>query len=214
MAEKKMYFDEMECQRLVIIYHKSMVIQNKIVIAKDERVEKEIMEMVRKIVIAIINNYRYYIFEEYEDLVQEGLKACFIGLPRYNAEKGSLFNYMSLIAKIHLLNYTDRRKKHRNHLDIEEQLEVEGAEEMNFDLFLDNLKITLTNIIDENYYRVKRKKYLKITLIIIDYLEKSKKMINKSDLYSWARSYGLKSVNVREYIKQVGAHLPDIQGLL
>lgn len=202
----KMYFDEKECQRLTNIYHKSMIIQNKIVIAKDEKVERELMEMIKKIVIAIINNYRYYIFEEYEDLVQEGLKACFIGLPRYNIEKGTAFNYYSLISKISLLNFTDRRQKHRNLLDIDEQSETEGKEDMNFDLFLDNLKIGLINTIDENYFKAKRKRYLKITLILIDYLEKSKKMINKSDLYSWARSYGLKSVNVREFIKDMAKH--------
>lgn len=202
----KMYYDEAEAQRLINLYHKSMVIQNKIVIAKDEKVEAELMAMIKKIVIAIINNYRYYIFEEYEDLVQEGMKACYVGLPRYTIEKASSFNYFSIISKISLLNFTDRRKKHRNHLDIEEQVEVEGVEEMNFDLFLDNLRISLNTIVDENYIRVKRKRYQKITLILIDYLEKSKKMINKSDLYSWARSYGLKSVNVREYIKDMAKH--------
>lgn len=210
MATDKIYFREEEAQRLIKEYHHSMVIQNKIVIAKNERVENELMEMIRKIVIAIINNYRYYIFEEYEDLVQEGLKACFIGIPRYNPEKGTAFNYFSLITKIHLLNYTDRRKKHRNHLDVEEQLEVESPEDMNFELFLDNLRISLNTIIDENYFKTKRKKYLKITLILIDYLEKSRKMINKSDLYSWARSYGLKSVNVREYIKDMAKHNMDL----
>lgn len=205
MASGKMYFDEAEAQRLFKIYKASLVMQDKVVVAKDAKVEEEIMTMIKKIVIAIINNYRYYIFEDYEDLVQEGMKACFIALPRYTTDKGTIFNYNSIISKIHLLNYTDRRKRHRNLLDIEEQLEIESREEINFDLFLDNFQSTIYNIIDEHFIRTKRKKYYKIALVIADYLQKSKKVINKSDLYAWARSYGIKSQDVRLFIKDVGA---------
>lgn len=201
----KYYFDEAVAQRLFKEYMKTIVIQNKCVICKDTKVENELMEMIRKIVVAIINNYRYYIFEEYEDLIQEGLKACYIALPRYTPEKGSIFNYASIISKIHLLNYTDRRKKHRNHLDVDEQLEVESQEILNFNLFIDNLQGSIFSIIDENYVRNKRKKYHKIAIVVIDYLEKSKKVINKSDLYAWARSYGIKSQDVRLFVKDVGA---------
>lgn len=205
MAEDKMYFHEDVAQRLIKEYQKTIVIQNKCVVCKDVVIENEIMEMIKKIVIAIINNYRYYIFEEYEDLIQEGLKACYIGLPRYAPEKGSAFNYFSLISKIHLLNYTDRRKKHRNHLDVDEQLEVESNDILNFNIFIDNFRSGMFSVIDENFVRVKRKKYYKIAIVVVDYLEKSKKVINKSDLYAWARSYGIKSQDVRLFVKDVGA---------
>jgi len=206
MAESsKMYFDEATAQRLFKEYMSTVVIQNKCVVCKDVKIENELMAMIKKIVIAIINNYRYYIFEEYEDLIQEGLKACYIALPRYTPEKGSLFNYASIVSKIHLLNYTDRRKKHRNHLDVDEQLEIESQEILNFNLFIDNLRGSMFSIIDENFVRAKRKKYYKISVVIVDYLEKSKKVINKSDLYAWARSYGIKSQDVRLFIKDIGA---------
>lgn len=209
MAEDRMYFSEPDAQRLISIYKNSLVIVDGTVVGKNEKVEAEIMDMVRKIVIAIINNYRYYIFEEYEDLIQAGLEACYKGLPRYREDKGTAFNYFSLIAKIHLLNYTDRRKKHRGHLDIEEQQEIEGCSEESFELMLSNLKNNLFYRIDRNFVRNKRKKYTKITLILVDYLEKSKKIINKSDLYAWARSYGVKPVEIREYFADVGNILDD-----
>lgn len=209
MAEDRMYFSEPDAQRLISIYKNSLVIVDGTVVGKNEKVEAEIMDMVRKIVIAIINNYRYYIFEEYEDLIQAGLEACYKGLPRYKEDKGTAFNYFSLIAKIHLLNYTDRRKKHRGHLDIEEQQEIEGCSEESFELMLSNLKNNLFYRIDRNFVRNKRKKYTKITLILVDYLEKSKKIINKSDLYAWSRSYGVKPVEIREYFADVGNILDD-----
>jgi DNA-directed RNA polymerase specialized sigma24 family protein len=198
-TQPKMYFNEEEAQRLITLYQKSIIMVDGVVVGKNEKIENEIMDMVRKIVIAIINNYRYYIFEEYEDLIQAGLEACYKGLPRYKNDKGTAFNYFSLIAKIHLLNYTDRRKKHRGHLDIDEQQEIEGWSEESFDLFVNNLKNNLFVKIDQHFIKLKRKKYTKITLILVDYLEKSKKIINKSDLYAWSRSYGVKPVEIREY---------------
>jgi DNA-directed RNA polymerase specialized sigma subunit len=203
-APSRMYFSEEEAQRLITAYKNTIVMVDGVIVSKNEEVEKQIMVMIKKIVIAIINNYRYYIFEEYEDLIQAGLEACFKGLPRYKEDKGTAFNYFSIIAKTHLLNYTDRRKKHRGHLDIEEQEEVEGSYEESFDITLNNLKCHLFNNIDRNFIRNKRKKYTKITLVLIDYLEKSRKIINKSDLYAWSRSYGIKPIDIREYFASVG----------
>lgn len=210
MAEDKMYYSEDEAQKLIALYKQSFIIVDGVVVGKNEVVENRIMEMVRKIVIAIINNYRYYIFEEYEDLIQAGLEACYKGLPRYKEDRGTSFNYFSLITKIHLLNYTDRRKKHRGHLDIEEQEEAEGRYEESFDLTLDNLKNSLFHKIDRSFVKNKRKKYTKITLVLVDYLDKSKKIINKSDLYAWARSYGIKPIEIREYFAEVGNKIGDL----
>lgn len=200
----KMYYDEQEALRLIDEYNKTKVIQNNTVICKDPVVEHEIMIMIKKIVIAIINNYRYYIFEDYEDLIQEGMRACYTGLQKYTVEKGTSFNYFSIISKRHLLNYTQRRQKHRNHQDIEEQLEVEGREIMNFNLFINDFKSNLFTIIDESFVRTKRKQYTRIAVVLVDYLEKSRKVINKTDLYAWCRSYGIKSHTVREFVKELG----------
>jgi DNA-directed RNA polymerase specialized sigma24 family protein len=204
-APSRMYFSEEEAQRLITQYKNTIVMVDGVIVSKNEDIENRIMAMIRKIVIAIINNYRYYIFEEYEDLIQAGLEACFKGLPRYKEDKGSAFNYFSIIAKTHLLNYTDRRKKHRGHLDIEEQEDIEGYSEESFELTLNNLRSHLFNKIDRNFIKAKRKKFTKITLILLDYLEKSRKIINKSDLYAWSRSYGVKPIDIREYMSCVGS---------
>lgn len=207
MAEgKKMYFDESVFQGMIAEYQQKAVIINGVIVHKDEVLERKLVDQVQKIVIAIINQYRYYIFEDVEDLKQEGLKACYTNFMKFHPSKGSAFNYFSIIAKRHLLNYTDRRKRHRNLADIDECPEVECTEEMNYDLFFENLETTLFRIIDENFIGEKRKKYIKIASILTDYLRKSQKFVSKSDMYSWFRSLGFKSLEVREFIKDTGVH--------
>jgi hypothetical protein len=199
----KYYFDEQEAQELIQKYKETTTVVNGTVISKNEKIENDLMVMIKKIVIAIINNYRYYIYEDYEDLLQAGLEACYKGILRYDPIKATSFNYFSLITKMHLYNYTTRRRKHRGHLDIEEQVDIEGTEEVNFNVELENLDNSLKYKIDRKFVRNKRRKYLKISVILIDYLEKSKRIINKSDLYAWCRSYGIKQADIREFFSEI-----------
>jgi len=212
--EKKMYFDEANFQKLLQEYQKTAIIYNGIIIKKDEKIERELVEQVQKIVIAIINQYRYNIFEDVDDLKQEGLKACFTNFIKFTPDKGTAFNYFSIIVKIHLLNYTDRRKRHRNLSNIDEQFDIESKKELNYDLFFENLEVTLFKIIDENYVGTKRKKYIKIVAILINYLKKSKVYISKSDMYSWLRSYGFKSGETREFIKAMSNFYSDLESVI
>ena len=213
-SEKKYYFDEENFQKLLTEYQRTAIVYNGVVINKDEKVERELVNQVQKIVIAIINQYHYHLFEDVEDLKQEGAKACFTNFIKFTPNKGTAFNYFSIIVKIHLLNYTDRRKKHRNLSDVDECVDVESRKELNYDLFFENLETTLFKIIDENFVGNKRKKYTKIASIIIGYLKKSKVYTSKSDMYSWLRSYGFKSGEAREFIKAMSNFYPDLACVL
>lgn len=209
----KMYYNEKQMREWLLEYQRTAVMMDGIVIHKDEKLERKITVEVLKIVEAIINQYRYAIFEDREDLRQEGIKACFSNFMKFNPEKGSSFNLFSIIVKIHLLNYTDRRKRHRNLADVDECLEVPCNEETNYTLFFNNLETTLFKVIDENWVGTRRKRYTKISAIILDYLRKTQKFVSRSDLYAWARSWGVKSSLVREYIKEVGVFLPELQSV-
>lgn len=204
------YYDEDYVQGLLREYKKTTIIRNKVPVYKNLKVEAKIVKEVEKIVNAIIMVYRYYIFEPYEDLKQHALMSCFTNFLKFDKSKGSSFNFFSLISKISLLNYTTRKKKHRNHHNIEEQLHLESKIEINFDFFLENLEENLFGIVDENYVGTKRKRYEKITSLILDYLSKTKKFVSKSDLYAWCRSYGIKTSNVREFINDVAKHRTDL----
>jgi len=197
------YFDEKTFQEKVKEYQDTAVFRDGTLVIKNEKLERELMIEVNKIINAIIMVYRYYIFEDYDDLKQHAALACFNNFMKFTPKKGTAFNYFSIIAKISLLNYTDRRKKHRNHNNIEEQIHLHSNDITNYNMVFDNLEDTLFKIIDENYVGRIREKYSSIASLILDYLRKTKKFVSKSDLYSWCRAYGVKNVEVRSFINEM-----------
>lgn len=204
----KNYFNEEYVTRLILEYQKTAVTEKdengKIkILKKDKELERKITIEVEKIVKAIIQVYRYYIFEPYEDCLQHGLMSCYTNFIKWTPKKGTAFNYFSIIAKRSLLNYTDRRQRHRNHSDIEEQVDLHGKEYINFDFYNDEIKDTIISIINSNYLGKKRKKYIKISLLLHDYLYKTKKFVSKTDFYSWCRSVGMRSIDVREFMNAI-----------
>jgi len=216
MAKKKKsnYFNEEEFQKNLREYQNSAIVRDGVTVQKNEKIEAYLVKEVEKIVNAIIMVYRYYIFEDYEDLRQHALQACYTNFLKFNPNKGTCFNYFSLISKMSLLNYTSRRKKHRNHSNIEEQIDLNARKEINYDMFFEDLESTLFNIIDENYIGEQRKKYNKVASLIIDYLRKTNKFVSKSDLYSWIRSFGIKNNVVREFVKEMGQHNTKIFSII
>lgn len=216
MANKKnFYFDNEKVTEMIEEYQDTVVTTTnrsgkEIAVQKNEKLEADITKEILKVVKAVIQVYRYYIFEPYDDCVQHAMQACFTNYLKFDKSKGSAFDYFSIIAKLSLLNYTDRRKKHRNHSDIEEQFDLHSDEYVNFDIIVENLGDNLLRIIDENFVGKKREKYIKITSILVDYLLKMRKFVSKSNLYSWARSYGMRSVDVREFINEIKEYSPDL----
>lgn len=214
MKKARNYFDEETVKTMLLEYQKSIVKRDGIIIIKNKTLENQITKEVMKIVNAIIVVYRYYIFEDNDDLMQHGMKACYENFVKFDPEKGTAFNFFSIIAKISLLNYTDRRQKHRNHQDIQDQITLEGRQYVNYEMFFDDLEDVLFGIIDENFIGAKRKKYIKIASVILDYLRKTQKFVSKSDLYSWARGYGIKNTEVREFVKTLGNYNVEIFSLV
>lgn len=139
---------------------------------------------------------------------------CYTNFAKFNTSKGSAFNFFTKISRISLLNYTTRREKHRSHTDIETQQHLESRYSHNPAFFFDSLEASLFKIIDENYIGKKRKRFITIASLILDYMRKTEKFVSKSDLYSWARSYGVKNVEIREFIKSMEEHSENIFDVL
>jgi len=201
------YFDEEKVTNWIFEYQKTAIIErdsegNEKVIWKDKHLENLITNEITKIVKAIIQIYRYYIFEPYEDCLQHGLMSCYTNYLKWKPEKGTAFNFFSIISKRSLLNYTERRQKHRNNADISEIVDFQHKE-FNFDDFVENLKHNLISTINSNFLGNKRKKYLQIAMVLTEYLNKTKKFISKTDFYSCARTYGIRSIDIREFIKDM-----------
>ena len=108
------YFPEEKVKELILKYQEiTKFDENGKKIIYDEALETEIVKYLLTIVKCIINVYKYYIFEDYEDLVQFGIMNCFSSLMKYDPKYGTVFNYFSIVCKLSLYNYTMRRKKHR-----------------------------------------------------------------------------------------------------
>lgn len=205
------YFDEEQVTNWIFEYQDTAIKEadeegNEVVVWKDEKLEQLITVEVMKIVKAIIQVYRYYIFEPYDDCLQHGLMSCYTNYMKWTPTKGTAFNYFSIISKRSLLNYTERRQKHRNHSDIDDHIELHAQNFSNFDHFIEEMRETLFNIVNENFIGKKRKKFIQITIILTDYLLKTKKYVSKTDFYSWARSYGMRSIDIREFVKEISKH--------
>lgn len=185
--------------------------KTKVVITeKDDKLEHLITIEILKVVKAVIQVYRYYVFEPYDDCVQHGIMNCITNYIKFHPSKGTAFNFFSIIAKRSLLNYTDRKKKHRNLNNIDDQIGLKARQIIDFDFFLEELYNTLGEIINQNFLGKKRKMYLKISKLLADYLFKTKKYISKTDFYTWCRSYGIRSIDVRDFILKMNRHEPTL----
>lgn len=221
--KKNMYFDEEAVKHLIIdVYQPSLKYEidqdgKKVCVDRtgaDKEVEKEIMANLLLIANAIINKYSYWRFDSVEDLQSECLKAMWYYLPNYVPGKGTAFNLFSILCKRHLLNFTLKNQKHRLTADIDICPDAENKEELNYDIFFEDLENTFLNIIDRHYLKEKRKKYIELTSILMEYLDKNKKIVGKNDLISAFREYGYKSSEYKAFIEEISKYKEDFYELI
>jgi hypothetical protein len=197
------YFHEKIFQQHLREYQAAIIFVNGVPKSTDKKAEKYITDAVMEIINRIISIYRYHVFEEREDLKQHAFLACFGNFHKFDVNKGSCFNYFSIIAKISLLNYTLRKKKHRGHADIEEQVDLEADPNFNHAQFLEDLENKLYRVIDENFLNKRRKRYHQITSVMIEYLKTTVTFVGKTDFYNFARAFGIKNTEIREYVNSI-----------
>lgn len=209
--KKKYYYDEEKAQDYLNTYQKETIFRDGVAVYRNVKVETLLSKEVQKVVVAIIFTYGYQRFEPFEDLVQHGMMSCSSNFLKYTKEKGSSYDFFSLIAKISLLNYTIRRRKHRNGAEFEKvKNSLFVGQEYDFDNFIQEFECNMMNVIDCNFLGNKRKKYINIASLIVEYLRKTRAFVSKSDLYRWCRAYGTKQNVVREFINDVGLFYDDL----
>ena len=101
--KQNFYFNEEQVTKWIFEYQKTAVIErdedgNDVIVWKDKKLEELISLEILKIVKAIIQVYRYYVFEPYEDCVQYGMMSCFTNYLKWKPEKGTAFNFFSIIS--------------------------------------------------------------------------------------------------------------------
>ena len=223
VKNKKMYFDEELVKDLIINQYQPFLDyeineKGKKVCVSRERVskniEKEIMANLLLIANAIINKYKYWRFEPLEDLRAESLKAMWQYLPNFVPGKGSAFDLFSIICKRHLLNYTLKNYKHRLTSDVEVCYDISSQDPINYNLFFEDIEKTFLKIINEHYEGEKKKEYIELTAILMEYLDKNKKICGKNDLLSAFKEYGYKSTAYKKFIEEMSQYKDEFYELI
>lgn len=219
VKNKKMYFDEELVKDLIINKYQPFLEygineKGKRVCTSREKaskeVEKEIMANLLLIANAIINKYRYWRFESADDLQAEALKAMWYYLPNYVPGKGSVFDLFSIICKRHLLNFTLKGYKHRITGDIDTCFDVANPNEINYNLLFDNLEKCFLDIINKHFVGKKRKKYIELTAILMEYLVKNNKVVGKNDLLAAFKEYSYKSTEYKKFIDDISSYKEEL----
>ena len=101
--KKNFYYDEEKVNKWNVEYQNTSLTEigddgKMVVLWKDVVLEEKIMIEVMKIVKAIIQVYRYYIFEDYDDCFAHANMSCFQNFQKWTKEKGSSFNFFSIIC--------------------------------------------------------------------------------------------------------------------
>lgn len=105
--KKRFYYDNDTIQPIIIKYQKT-VTKGK----PDLRMLDPHVDSFQQLVRAIINTHKIYRFHnDVEELVQEGLTELFNSLKRFDPDRGTSFNYLSITVKNHLKNWTKNRNK-------------------------------------------------------------------------------------------------------
>ena len=205
------YYDNQQVEAWLLEYQNTAKLDEEgNVIWKNQLLEHKITLEVQKVVDAIINQYGYYKFESRDDLQQHAVFDCYKNYMKFKTEKGTSFNFFSLIAKVTLLNFTTRKKKHRMNFDIEDQVSIHSKETNNFSLFIQDLERMLYRINDENFLRAKRRKQNQIIAVLIDYLNTHRVFVGKQHMNNYFRSFGIKSNEFRDFIKEMAKYNPEI----
>ena len=185
-----LYFDNKAAQELIKQYKAELDP------VKKKNLRDEIMLRVKDIVNGIIFTHEFTAFEPYDDLLQEALLASMVALERFDPEKGTAFNYFSLVAKKSLTYYTLKNKKNRNNPTLEFEGNFLAVKKTITDFDIEILVRQLRIYFQEP----KLKKLQPLNDILEKYL-KTKRRFNRRDFFRYCRSFGYSSNIIRKYLK-------------
>ena len=198
--EKGNYFDEGYFYDLVVNKYMPQLKKEKV----DPKLEKEILAQIKLIVVAVINKYGIWRYEDMDILVSEGVSECWRSLPTFDVTKGKKwFHFLSLVAKYHLINLTKKEKPSREAADIDIQPDLQSDSYNKDPFFLDNFETELFDIIDDNFKDDKHSKYIDLSSILIEYIKENKAFVGKNDLLAHFRQYGVKSSDFKKFIADI-----------
>ncbi len=204
-----LYFNNPNVQNLIFQYKAAQLEEAENENAPSAQpLKDEILSHVKNIVNGIIFTHKFTAFEPYDDLMQEAMLACIVALERFNPEKGTAFNYFSLVAKKSLTYYTLRNRRNRNNYNIDDfSFYLHNQQELT-DLDIETLIEQLRTYFIESKY----KKLQALNDILEKYL-KQKRRFNKRDFFKFSKSYGFSQNLIRKYLKIVCENKEEVYSL-
>ena len=97
--------------------------------------------------------------------------------------------------------------------DVDMCFDLSAKEDVNYNLLFENMEKTFLYIIDHHYIGEQRKKYIEFTSILMEYLDKNKKIVGKNDLLSAFKEYGYKSTEYKKFIDEMSKYKEEFYKL-
>lgn len=194
-----LYFNNNNAQELIRLYKNEESEETK------SHLKDQIMLKVQKIVNGIIFTHKFTAFEHYDDLMQEAMLACIVALERFDPDKGTAFNYFSLVAKKSLTYFTLKNKKNRNNHSLDDFSFFLTHQDELVDFDIEILVNQLRTYFTENKY----KKLQPLNDILENYLKKKRKF-NKRDFFKFAKGFGFSQNLIRKYLKIIYTNKEEI----
>ena len=173
---------------------------------ESERVMKLFFWYADKIIMGIINAYKFTRFAEIDDLIQEARMALLLSIHKqqFDIKKGSIFSFISVVTARNLINYTTKLNRNFN-----------KRSDADIDLFFNNNSMTYYQDFDCNFiiedvlsvllkYFQGKPKLIKLTYLLIEYYDthRSSRFIKK-DFIKYAKSYNFSSAMVNSWFENI-----------
>lgn len=160
-----------------------------------------------KIIYGIINAYKFTRFAELDDLVQQAREAIVMSVHKrqFNVLKGTIFNFISVVAARNLINYTTKINRNyalRSDADIEIFYNNDSLtfyQDFDKNLLLDDLECILVRFFDG------KPRLIDLTRLLIQYFKahRSSRFVKK-DFIRYARAYNYSPAMVNTYFELCG----------
>ncbi|MEM4326468.1 MAG: sigma factor [Candidatus Pacearchaeota archaeon] len=123
--DKKYYFDNDSITKAIRQYQKELKKGN-----DDISILYPYTKQIESLIRGVINTHKINRWwPDSDELVQEGMVAVLASLKRFRPSKGTAFNYLSIVAKQHLKNWTQsKNKKNWSTFELNEQAYLENTD--------------------------------------------------------------------------------------
>lgn len=167
--KSKLYFENEAVTKAILLYQQGL---------KHGRDDIHLIypytEQLQALVKGVINTHKLYRWwNDTDELVQEGVMAIMIAIKRFNPKYGTAFNYLSIVAKQHLKNWTQSRNK-KNWV----------TDELNEEIYQDETNSDSMYVIEDIFASIEVSEKLAPVLDDISRIIIEEKIFNKRDIVS------------------------------